>query len=90
MFFDDNACDDRGRRERSSIIKTAGSATPVHRVVRRLYTFETIVACPYDRLAVDSKLPFVCVEVIDVTVDFNGWVIRSDLLAHEPSEMNDG
>ncbi len=30
-----NDCDDRGRRERLSIIKTAGSATPVDRVVLR-------------------------------------------------------
>ncbi len=29
----DNASDDRGRRERSSIVKSAGSATPVDRVV---------------------------------------------------------
>ncbi len=30
-----NTGDDRGRRERLSIIKTAGSATPVDRVVLR-------------------------------------------------------
>ena len=42
-----------------------------------------------DPLTVDSKPPFVCVEVIDVTVNFYGRMIRSDLLAHEPSKMND-
>lgn len=42
-----------------------------------------------DPLTVDSKLPFVCVEVMDVAVNFYGRMSRSDLLAHEPSKMND-
>lgn len=61
---------------------------------RRLRSIAWLVDCTlsrlmkhvrYDRLAVDSKPPLICVEVIDVTVDFNGRMIRSDLLSHEPS-----
>ncbi len=35
IFQSGNTGDDRGRRERSSIVKTAGSATPVDRLVLR-------------------------------------------------------